>query len=111
MKNASHLSCIGCHREMSGPVDCNGCHKKSRDEKNARQGNGSVSTQAKPDFMHEGVKHPDKHRGVPVNKMGPVHFDHETHREFLDKCDMPIRPDQVYVPKHVIQLMVQNRVK
>ncbi len=92
MKNVSHLSCIGCHREMSGPVNCNECHTEKREDKMGRSDKAPISTQTKPDVMHEG-EDPDRHRGVPVNKMGNVYFDHEIHREYLDKCDIPLRSE------------------
>ena len=91
MKNASHISCIGCHREMSGPVNCSDCHTRSGEEETAKSGEFPIPIQAKPEIMKEREKDLDKHRGTPVHKMSPVHFDHEIHREYLDKCDIPLR--------------------
>jgi predicted CXXCH cytochrome family protein len=83
MKNASHLNCIGCHREMSGPVNCIECHNKSGEEKDAKPGDAPKSEEVQP---NEG-KHPDKHRGMPLNKMNPVQFDHDAHGEYQENCN------------------------
>ncbi len=83
MKNASHLKCIGCHKEMSGPVNCNGCHDKSGEEKNARPGDSSASARTQQD---SGLNAKDT--DIPVNKMGTVTFDHETHDKYQDNCNL-----------------------
>lgn len=82
MKNASHLNCIGCHKEMSGPVNCTDCHNKSAEEKNAKPGDAPISTQIQQDANPK-----DKDTGVPVNKMGAVAFDHDAHGKYQDNCN------------------------
>lgn len=32
LKDAYHNRCIGCHKEMSGPVECAGCHSEKKKE-------------------------------------------------------------------------------
>jgi hypothetical protein len=62
MKNASHISCIGCHREMSGPVNCSECHNKSGEEKTASSGHLPMRNHVKPDITNEREKNSVKER-------------------------------------------------
>lgn len=48
LKGAYHLSCLGCHREVGGPVGCEDCHAK---------------TEAGEKFYYSGTFAPQPHQG------------------------------------------------
>ncbi|MBN1903802.1 MAG: hypothetical protein JW927_01770 [Deltaproteobacteria bacterium] len=83
MKNASHLSCIGCHREMSGPVNCSECHKANEQQKIVSGDDSSASTNPEPDIKHKG-----ENRISSITDMNPVLFDHETHGQYQENCNL-----------------------
>ena len=81
MKTASHLSCIGCHQEISGPAKCSSCHDIDEQEKIDRSGDTPRLTVGQPDAVHLGTATQNKY-----TKFNPVPFDHKAHEQYQDSC-------------------------
>lgn len=88
LRQASHQSCIDCHRQIIAeianvaPVKCSGCHDPEK-QKDFR----TVSPVARLDrnqpdslFVSTGLEESDKMR------MCPVPFDHKAHEGYTDNC-------------------------
>ena len=82
MESASHLSCIGCHRELSGPVKCSGCHSPEEQQKIEKMDDIPRLQVEQPDFALMGMKNTGN---LPAT-MAPVPFDHKAHEESQDTC-------------------------
>jgi hypothetical protein len=86
MEGASHLSCIGCHRELSGPAKCSECHDIDEQPKFDMSEDITRPMVGQPDFTIIGAESPDNNRGKPSFRMNTVPFNHMAHEESQDTC-------------------------
>ena len=86
MKKASHLSCIGCHKEISGPVKCNACHDINEQQKIEKSEDVPRLMQGQQDVVLMGMNLQDSTTGEFSTKMNPVPFNHKAHEEYQDTC-------------------------
>jgi hypothetical protein len=86
LKNASHLSCIGCHRELSGPGKCYECHDVNEQQKMAKAEDVPRLTRGQPDVVLLGADLQADNAVKRVAKMNPVPFDHKAHEASQDTC-------------------------
>lgn len=84
MESASHISCIGCHREISGPVTCSACHDPAEQEKISKLEDVPRIEDGQPDFALIGADSQDIDKSII--KMNPVPFDHKAHEQNQDSC-------------------------
>ena len=89
MESASHLTCIKCHRESSGPVKCSGCHDINEQKKFEKPDEVQRLEVGQPDFALIGAKSPDENidnKEKLSARMNPVPFDHKSHEQYQDSC-------------------------
>ena len=82
MKNASHISCIGCHREISSPTKCSACHDIEAQQNFDGSGDVPRLMSNQPDTVLIGFNPRDKD-SAGIN---PVPFDHKAHEQYQDTC-------------------------
>ncbi|GAB4298967.1 MAG: hypothetical protein Kow0090_14430 [Myxococcota bacterium] len=74
LKGAYHRQCMNCHREIgSGPLDCDGCHRKKE-----KPGKPKIE---KPYAPKQAIL------GHISKEYKPVTFNHELHVETTDSCN------------------------
>lgn len=82
MKDASHLLCINCHSNLSGPVKCNECHDINELQKIEKLEDIPRLMRDQPDVVLMGSKSLNK----TSPEMNPVQFDHKAHEESQESC-------------------------
>ncbi len=86
MKTVSHISCIGCHREISGPTKCSACHDTETQQNFDRSGDIPRLMSDQPDTVLIGFSPQDKDSGEYSAGINPVPFDHRAHEQYQDTC-------------------------
>jgi hypothetical protein len=94
LKEASHQSCIGCHREKrsknikGGPVDCVSCHSSSANLaiKNRKYEDIPRIKRGQPDLILIKNEFEGVNTLTQYECMGSVPFNHELHEKNNDTC-------------------------
>lgn len=98
MRNASHMACVNCHLKTkakdlaSGPVNCQGCHDLSAQEKIEVVKDLPRMERGQPDIVFVKREQPDPFIDPDLKKemienfMDQVPFSHLSHENYNDTC-------------------------
>lgn len=92
LRQASHLACIECHREITaknetaGPYRCEGCHEPAQQKLIEKVKDVPRMKRNQPDYVFVKTSAADKERVNPLSRMNLVPFNHMAHEKFNDNC-------------------------
>jgi hypothetical protein len=92
MQSASHLACIGCHREIlarddsAGPITCNGCHDPGEQMSIGKIDSVPRMKANQPDFVFINSLKLNEKSTNPATRMNLVPFNHRAHEMYNDTC-------------------------
>ena len=92
MRQASHMACIECHREISaknetaGPFTCEGCHEPSQQKLIEKVKDVPRMKRNQPDYVFVKTSASDKEMANPLTRMNLVPFNHMAHEKYNNNC-------------------------
>ena len=92
LRQASHLACIECHREIhaknetAGPYNCEGCHEPSQQKLIGKIKDIPRLKRNQPDYVFVKTSAADKEKANPLTRMELVPFNHMAHEQYNDSC-------------------------
>jgi hypothetical protein len=92
MRQASHLECVGCHRqtlaknESAGPITCDGCHDAGQQKLIEKLTDVPRMKANQPDFVFIKTIKDNGKTINPAIHMNLVPFNHKAHETYNDTC-------------------------